>query len=118
MDRIDLDAGHQLGLLDRFLDRVDRRLEIHDDAAPNAARLGGADADDVDTDAVKNLSDDSRHFRGADVQSDQVSLFSRQWVPFCCRLPTGGAKLRPYGFFLPRTAVAAFFGSTTGAGRT
>src|SRR6185436_18460081 len=46
--RVDLDAGHQLGFLDRFLDRVDRRLEVDHDAAPDPARLGRADADDVD----------------------------------------------------------------------
>ena len=48
VDRVDLDAGHQLGFLDRLLDRVDRRLEVDDDAAADAARLGDAEADDVE----------------------------------------------------------------------
>ena len=51
--RVDLDAGHQLGLFDRLLDRVDRRLEVDDDAAPDAARLGDAEADDVEAVAVR-----------------------------------------------------------------
>ena len=34
--RVDLDAGGQLGLVDRLLDRLDRRLEVDDDAAPDA----------------------------------------------------------------------------------
>ena len=37
--RVDLDPGHQLGLLDRLLDRVHRRLEVHHDAASDASRL-------------------------------------------------------------------------------
>ena len=38
--RVDLDAGRQLGLLERLLDRLDRGLEVDDDAAPDAARIG------------------------------------------------------------------------------
>ena len=75
--RVDLDAGHQLGLLDRLLDRVDRRLEVDDDAAPDAARLGDAEPDDVEAVAVEHLADDGRHLRRADVEPDQISLFTR-----------------------------------------
>src|SRR5207247_5419831 len=57
VDRVDLDAGHHLGLVDRFLDRIDRRLEVDDDAAADAARFRRADADDVDADAVEHLTD-------------------------------------------------------------
>ena len=45
---VDLDAGHQLGLFDRLLDRLDGGLEVDDHAAADAARLGDADADDVE----------------------------------------------------------------------
>ena len=59
-----------------LLDRVDRGLEVHDQAAPDAARLGEADADDVEAAAVHHLADDRGHLRGADVESDQIALFA------------------------------------------
>ena len=77
VDRVDLDPGHQLGFLDGLLDRVDRRLEVHDDAAPDAARLGHAETDDVDAVAVEHLADHGRHLRGADVEADQIPFFTR-----------------------------------------
>ncbi len=39
VDRVDFDTGHQLCLLDGAFDGVDRRLEVHDRAAPDAFRL-------------------------------------------------------------------------------
>src|SRR5512139_1247975 len=36
MHGVDFDPGHQLRLLDRLLDRLDGRLEVHHDPAPNA----------------------------------------------------------------------------------
>ena len=77
MHRVDLDARHQLGFLNRLLDGVDRGLEIDDDASTDAARLGDAEADDVEPAAVEHLADDRRHLRRADVEPDQVSLFTR-----------------------------------------
>ena len=56
--RVDLDAGHQLGFLDRLLDRLDGRLEVDDDAAPDAARLGHAEADDVEPARRRGISPD------------------------------------------------------------
>ena len=50
--RADLDAGHQLGLLDRLLDRIDGGFEVDDDAALQALRLGQADADHVEPAAL------------------------------------------------------------------
>ncbi|MNC88346.1 hypothetical protein D3C83_41490 [compost metagenome] len=75
--RVDLDAGHQLGLVDRLLDRLDRRLEVHDDAALDAPRLGDADADDVEAAVVERLADDADHRRRADVEADDVLVFTR-----------------------------------------
>ena len=37
---VDLDAGGELGLLERLLDRFDRGLEVDDDAAADPARIG------------------------------------------------------------------------------
>ena len=48
MDRIDFDAGHQLGFLDRLLDRLHGRLEVDHDTALDATGLGHADPDDVE----------------------------------------------------------------------
>src|SRR6185295_988 len=74
-------AGHQLGFVDRLLDRIDRRLEVDDDAAADAARLGDAETDDVEPAAVHDLADHRGHLRGADVEPDQVSFLSRHRVP-------------------------------------
>ena len=72
----DLDAGHQLGFLDRFLDRLDRRLEIDDDAALEAFRVGDADADDVDAAVVEHLADHRADLGRADVEPHHVSFLS------------------------------------------
>ena len=84
VDRVDLDAGRQLGFVDRLLDRFDRRLEVHDDAAPDAARLGEADPDDVEPAVVGHLADDGGHLRRADVEADQVSFLSCHIAPPFC----------------------------------
>ena len=72
--RADLDAGHQLGFLDRLLDRLHRRLEVDDDAALQPLRLRRADADDVDAAFVDDLADDRADLRGADVEPHHVAL--------------------------------------------
>ncbi len=72
--RVDLDTGHQLGFVDRVLDGIDGRFEIDDGAAPDAFGLGDADADDLEAAVIHHLCDDGRHFRGANVQPDQISL--------------------------------------------
>ena len=45
---VDLAAGHELGFLDRALDRLHRRLDVDDDAALQPARRIRADADDLE----------------------------------------------------------------------
>ena len=76
VNRIDLDAGGQLRLVDRLLDRLDGRLEIDDDAAADAARVRQADADDVEPAVVGHLADDGGDLRRADVEPDQVSFLA------------------------------------------
>ena len=73
---VDLDAGGELGLLERFLDRLDRGLEIDDDAAADAARIGQADADDVERSVVARLADDRGHLRRAHVEPDDVAFLA------------------------------------------
>ena len=100
--RVDLDAGHQLGLLDRLLDRFDRRLEVDDDAAPDAARLGDAEADDVERRRRRAVSPTTRrHLRGADVEADQIPFFSRHYGRPCSLFSSTG---------LPRLRAARRFG--------
>ncbi len=77
VNRVDLHAGHQLGFLDRLLDRIDRRLEVDDDAPADAARLGDPEPDDVEAVAVEHFADDGRHLRRADVEPDQIPFFTR-----------------------------------------
>ena len=74
--RVDLDAGGQLGFVDRLLDRLDRRLEVDDDAAADALRVGQADPDDVEPAVVGHLADDGGDLRRADVEPDQVSFLA------------------------------------------
>ena len=72
VDRVDLDAGGQLGFVDRLLDRLDRGLEVDDDAALDAARVGQPHPDDVEPAIVGHLADDGRDLRRADIQTDEV----------------------------------------------
>jgi hypothetical protein len=58
VDRVDLDARRQLGLVDRLLDRVHRRLEVNDNALADPARVGKADPDDVEPAVIRHLADD------------------------------------------------------------
>ena len=89
VDRVDLDAGRQLGFVDRLLDRFDRGLEVDDDAAPDAARVGEADPDDVEPAVVGHLADDGRDLRCADVQAHQVSFLTCHDAPPVSRRPVG-----------------------------
>ena len=95
--RVDLDAGGQLRLLDRLLDRLDRRLEVDHDAAADALRVGRADPDDVERRHRRYLADDRGDLGGADVQTHQVAFLtchgvlpfsnclSCAWRPRLCR---------------------------------
>ena len=86
--RADLDAGHQLGLLDHALDRVDGGLEVDDDALAQALGLGLADADDVEAALVGDLGHDRADLVGPDVEADDVAVFLLRQ-----RLPPGQAGL-------------------------
>ncbi len=72
---VDLDAGGQFRLVDGALDGLGRRVHVVDDAAPDALRLGQADADDVQAPVVHHLADDGGDLRRADIESDQIALF-------------------------------------------
>ena len=74
MDRVDLDAGGQLRLLERLLDGVDGGFQVHDHTAPNAAGVGQADSDDVESAALHDLAHDGRDLRGADIEPHQISF--------------------------------------------
>ena len=75
VDRVDLAAGHQFGFLDRTLDRLRGRLDVHHHAALEAARRLGTDADELDAAVFGDLADQRHHFRGPDIESDdQLSV--------------------------------------------
>ncbi len=80
---VDLDAGRELGLVERALDGLGRRVDVVDDAAPDALRLGQPDADDVEAAVVHQLADDDRDLRGPDVEPDQIPFLPchRQLAP-------------------------------------
>src|SRR5262245_21398963 len=81
MNRVDLDPGHELGFLDGLLDRIDRRIDVDDEAAFDASRFRGADADDVERPVVHALADDGGRPRGADVKANDVAFSSRHQFP-------------------------------------
>ena len=74
---VDLAAGHELGFLDRALDRLHRRLDVDDDAALESARRIRADADDLEPIVGRELADDRHDLRRADVETDdELSVVS------------------------------------------
>ena len=106
MNRVDLDARGQLGLVDRLLDRLDRSLEVDDDAAPDAARVRQSDTNDVQAAVVGDLADDGGHLRRADVESDQIPFLACHQVPRSTNAPARSRK--PFrDFDQSRLCVAA-----------
>src|SRR5262245_44087211 len=72
----DLAAGHQLGFLHGLADRLDRGVDVDDDALLEAPRGCRADADDLgplDTE----LRDDHADLVGPDVEADGDGGLSR-----------------------------------------
>src|SRR5262249_12686731 len=114
VDGIDLDARRQLRLVDGLLDRLDRRLEIDDHAAPDAPRLRRAESDDAQTPGVGPLADDGGDLRRADVESDEVPFLASH-----SRLP-GGSEDPPYtaAGLETRPTVISLLAARTRAGRS
>ena len=69
---LDLGAGHDLGLLRRALDRVDRDGHVDDGALARALVRGGALADDVDAARRVRFGDQGADLRRSDVEADEV----------------------------------------------
>ena len=96
---MDVAARHQFSFLDRTLDRMDRRLDVYDDALLQSARRVRADADNFDVAFLVYLTDDRNDFGRTNVQSDnQVLVRSLSHsAPLdasispsaCCGSPTG-----------------------------
>ena len=74
----DLAIGHEFGFLERALDRIDGRLDVHHHAFLQSARWRAAHSNDLETAFWPHLRDDSRDLRRADVESDNqiLALFS------------------------------------------
>ena len=73
--RVDLAARHQLGFLDRALDRLHGRIDVDDHALLETARRMRPDAHDLDRPLWGELAHDGNNFRRSDVESDnQVPL--------------------------------------------
>ena len=72
--------GHQLGLLDGLLDRLDGRVDVGDDALAHPARGARADADDVQA-LVGDLPDDRQDLGRPDVQADHAVFVFRHVRP-------------------------------------
>src|SRR5207247_1944617 len=70
VDARDLEACHLLGLGDGGLDRLDRRVDVDDDPAPEAAGGRRPNADDVEAAVRGGLPDHGADLRRAHVQPD------------------------------------------------
>ena len=68
---VDLPAGQALGVLDRAGDRMDRLVDVDDDALLEPGRRHGALADDRDAAVAAHLADERDDLRRADVDPDQ-----------------------------------------------
>ena len=75
VDRFDLQAGHDLSLVDGFLHRLDGLVEIDDVAAPRALHRRGALADDLNLAAVGHFPYQHTHLGSPDIERDDVFLF-------------------------------------------
>ena len=76
IDVADLAVGHQFGLFQRALDRVDRRLDVDDHAFLESLRRMAAHADDLEAAVRLHFGDDRRDLRRADVETDdQILVF-------------------------------------------
>src|SRR5690606_10285427 len=96
VDGVDLAAGHELGFLDGALDRLHGRLDVHDDAALQAARGIRADADDLEPILGRHLAHDRNDLRGTDIEThEQLALVAptHSVHSVCCdaRQPRPGA---------------------------
>ena len=68
---VDLPARQALGVLDRAGDRMDRLVDVDDDALLEPGRRHGALADDRDAAVAAHLADERDDLRRADVDPDQ-----------------------------------------------
>ena len=75
VDLADPTVRHQLGFLDHALDRRHRCFDIDDDAFLEPARRLRAHANDVERAVIRNLRNDRRDFRRADVETHDQVLF-------------------------------------------
>jgi len=72
MRALDLDTGHELGLVHHPLDGIHCLLEVYDHPFAQSFGSGGADTDDVEAPLFCNFGDDSRDLRRADVEAYDV----------------------------------------------
>ena len=84
-------AGHQLGLLDRALDRLHGGFDVHDHAALEPARFVRADPDHLDRAARRVFADERRDLRRADVEAHDQGLVAFAVHVFPCEVVLAGA---------------------------
>src|SRR5690606_34857542 len=99
VDRADVAAGHQLGFLDRTLDRLHGGLDVDHHAALQPARFMAADADHLDRVARRVLAHQGHHLGGADVEADDQGL-----VAFAVHALRSSAQVRAKPFVYRRSA--------------
>ena len=71
---VNIATGHQLGRLDRPLDRMHGGFDVDDDTLLEAPRGMRADANDLDAAVIAHLADDGDDLGRADVQADDQVL--------------------------------------------
>ena len=70
------EPGEALGGIDRVGHRLDRPVDVDDDALPQPIRGRLADADDVDAAALGDLADEHADLRRTNVDGDEHRLLS------------------------------------------
>jgi len=75
VDRVDLAAGHELGLLHRALNRLDGGFDVHHHALFEAPGGVGADPDHLDITVGLHLADNGDHLGRADIETDEQIAF-------------------------------------------
>ena len=87
IDLLDLAVGHELGFLERALDRVHGRLDVGDDPFLQPARGTVAHADDLEAAVWFDLGNDRGDLGGANVEADDQLLVVSALAHVFLRLP-------------------------------
>ncbi len=98
VDGVDLAVRHQLGFLDRALDRLHGRFDIHHHALLQPARGLTSQTDHLDGAVRSDLAHERDHLGGADIEpDDDVFVRFSSHCAVSCRRPAPAPARVPHG---------------------